>query len=297
LKKPNPAYVLYRVGRSIASAIPDRFAIRLAERAGTFASGRNADQRAVVRRNLSRVVGEADIEPLIDAAYRSYARYWIEALRMPKPGLEEIKRRTTHEGLEHLERYRKEGRGVIIVLPHVGSYDVAGAWVASLGWKILAVAEEVEPPELFEMFKNLRKGVGVEILPHGKGSTARALLTALKEGSAIGLVADRDIAGTGIMVPFFGEETLIPNGPAVLALRTGSPIVVGAVYQRPEGYHAVVLEPIEVELERRSAPGRVEELTREVVSRMEDLIRREPGQWHLFQPNWPSDPGYAHSRV
>ena len=68
--------------------------------------------------------------------------------------------------------------------------------------------------------------------------------------------------------------------------------IVGALFQRPHGrYHGIVLEPIEVELERKSEPGRVESLTREVVSRMEDLIRREPGQWHLFQPNWPCRPG------
>ena len=191
MKKPNPAYVLYRAGRSVASAIPDRFAIGLAERAGNLASGRNADQRAVVRRNLSRVVGSAGVEPVIDAAYRSYARYWIEALRMPKPGLQAIHDRTTHEGLEHLERYRKDGRGVIIVLPHVGSYDIAGAWISSLGWKIVAVAEEVEPPELFEMFRDLRRGVGVEIL-----GIVQAVLQFMNDTRQIGsLVISLAIAG------------------------------------------------------------------------------------------------------
>lgn len=293
---PDPAYLLYRAGRTVASAIPDGVAIRLAERAGTLAGKISAGQREVVRRNLRRVVGDEGLEGTVDAAYRSYARYWIEALRMPKPGLAEIARRTSIDGLEHLERYRVDGRGVVVVIPHVGSYDVAGAWIASLGWRVLAVAEELEPPELFEMFRDLRRNVGVEIVPAGKGASARALLTALREGSAVGLVSDRDISGSGIMIPFFGEETSIPNGPAVLALRTGSPILVGALYQRPGGrYHGVILDPIEVEAERRSDPQRVRELTIEIVARMEDLIRREPGQWHLFQPNWPSDPGYRHS--
>ena len=252
----------------------------------------NAKRRAVVARNLSRVLREDQVERKVDEAFRSYARYWMEALRLPKPGREEINRRTDVEGLENISRFLDAGRGVVFVTPHIGSYDVAGAWLASYGWRILAVAEELEPPELFEMFCRLRASVGVEVLPAGRSSTARALLAALRDGGAAGLVADRDISGSGILVPFFGEETFVPGGPAVLALRTGAPIVVGALYQRPRRrYQAVLLDPIEVEAGRADAQ-RVRLITGEIVARMEDLIRREPGQWHLFQPNWPSDPGY-----
>ncbi len=284
---------MYRFGRLASSAIPDAALFRLAEVAGTAVARANGNKRAVVRRNIARVV-DHDIDHMVDEAFRSYARYWTEALRLPKPGGREIAKRTTVEGLENLSRYLDAGRGVVFVSPHLGSYDVAGAWLATNGWRVLAVAEELEPPELFEMFCALRRSIGVEIVPAGKASSARALLSALHSGASVGLVADRDIAGSGIEIEFFGEKTLLPNGPAVLALRTGSPIVVGALLQRPGGrYHAVALEPIEVE-ETKSDPAKVRELTEEVARRMESLISREPGQWHLFQPNWPSDPGYRH---
>jgi KDO2-lipid IV(A) lauroyltransferase len=289
------AYAIYRAGRTIAGLVPDAISLRLAEGAGFAASRLNGGQRAVVRRNMARVVGERNVDRYVDEAYRSYARYWIEALRMPKPGSAAIKARTTSEGLDELAKRLDEGRSVIFVSPHLGSYDVAGAWLASNGWRVLAVAEELEPPELFDMFCELRASVGVEILPVGKGATARTLLTALREGAIAGLIADRDIAGSGIEVEFFGEKTKIPNGPAVLALRTGAALAVGALFQRPGGrYHAVVLDPIDVEA-GKTDPDRVRALTEQVVKQMEELIRREPGQWHLFQPNWPSDPGYRHA--
>ena len=255
----------------------------------------NRRKRAVVRRNLARIVGARDLERTIDEAFRSYARYWVETLRIPKPGSDEIRKRTTVEGIEGLAKHLDAGQGVIFVVPHIGSYDVAGAWVASHGWRVIAIAEELEPPELFELFSSLRGSVGVEVLPVGKGSSARALLNGLRSGAAVGLVADRDISGSGIEVEFFGDKTLIPNGPAVLALRTGAPIAVGALFQRPRGrYHGVVLEPIAVEA-AKSDPEKVRHITEAIVAKMEELIRREPGQWHLFQPNWPSDPGYRHS--
>jgi lauroyl/myristoyl acyltransferase len=292
---PDPSYLLYRTGRSIASAIPDVALFRLAESGGVAVARVNAKKRSVVRRNMARVVRAQDVDAAVDQAFRSYARYWMEALRLPKPGREEIRRRTTVEGLDNIAKYLDSGRGVIFVSPHIGSYDVAGAWLASYGWRIIAVGEELKPPELFEMFCRLRASVGVEVLAAGKGSTARALLNGLRTGAAVGLVADRDISGSGIEVDFFGEKTFLPNGPVVLSLRTGAPLVVGALYQRPEGrYHAVLLDPIDVEA-GKAEPDRVRMLTQQVVAHMEELIRREPGQWHLFQPNWPSDPGYRHS--
>jgi phosphatidylinositol dimannoside acyltransferase len=290
--RSEPAYLLYRAGSAVASAIPDVAVFRAAEAAGSLVARGNRGKREVVRRNLARVVPPERLEEAVDEAFRSYARYWVEALRLPKPGTEEIRKRTTAEGLDELTERLNEGHGVIFVAPHLGSYDVAGAWLASHGWRIIAVAEELNPPALFDHFTRLRASVGVEVLPVGKGSTARTLLTALRSGAVVGLVADRDISGSGIDIEFFGETTKLPSGPAVLALRTGAPIAVGALFQRPGGrYHAVVLEPIHVEA-GKADPERVRELTMAVARQMEELIRREPGQWHLFQPNWPSDPGY-----
>jgi KDO2-lipid IV(A) lauroyltransferase len=289
---PDPTYLLYRFGQLAASNLPEGLLFAAAHRVGTAVAHRNLARREVVRRNLARVVPADRLEEVVDEAFRGYARYWVETLRIPKPGTDEIRRRTTSEGLEGLSRLLDDGRSVIFVSGHIGSYDVAGAWLASHGWRVMTIAEEVNPPALFDMFVGLRRSVGIEVHPLGKGSSARALLTGLREGAAVGLVADRDISGSGIEVEFLGEKTKLPDGPAVLALRTGAPIAVGALYQRPAGrYHAVVLDPIEVEPGKADA-GRVREITEAVTRNIEELIKREPGQWHLFQPNWPSDPGY-----
>lgn len=288
-----PAYLLYRTGSAAASVVPEPVLLRAADLAGSLVARFNARRREVVRRNLARVVGHDAADEAVEEAFRSYARYWVETLRVPRPGTDEIRRRTTVEGLDNLAKHLDAGQGVVFVTPHVGSYDVAGAWLAAQGWRVVAVAEELEPPALFELFRELRRSVGIEVHPLGHASTARALLSALRSGAAVGLVADRDISGSGIEVPFFGDPTWLPTGPAVLALRTGAPICAGALYQRPGGaWHGVVLDPIPVE-QGRADPDRVRELTIEMARRLEELVRREPGQWHLFQPNWPSDPGYA----
>lgn len=123
----------------------------------------------------------------------------------------------------------------------------------------------------------------------------RALLTALREGRLVALVADRNIGGRGIEVEFFGERTSLPAGPAVLALRTGAVLLPGASYFRSGGGHRVVVRP-PVTVPPAGTPRRVGVMTQELAHRFEDLIREAPTQWHLVQPNWPSDREFLSAR-
>jgi phosphatidylinositol dimannoside acyltransferase len=105
----------------------------------------------------------------------------------------------------------------------------------------------------------------------------------------VGLVADRDLVGNGIEVEFFGETTTLPAGPAVLALRSGAALMPSAVFQHPNRRcHGVIRPPIDCTRQGRFRED-VTRITRQLAVEMEDLIRRAPEQWHMFQANWPSD--------
>jgi KDO2-lipid IV(A) lauroyltransferase len=105
----------------------------------------------------------------------------------------------------------------------------------------------------------------------------------------VGLLADRDLAGNGVEVEFFGERTTLPAGPALLALRSGAPLMPCAIYQRRHGlYHAVLQPPLDSTRSGRMRQD-VHRLTQDMAHALEELIRLAPEQWHLFQPNWPSD--------
>ena len=119
------------------------------------------------------------------------------------------------------------------------------------------------------------------------------MLQALRNNEVVCLLSDRDIQGGGIEVEFFGERTTLPAGPATLGLRAGAPILPVAVYftRRVNGHHAIVRPPLDAE-RRGKLREDVTRLTQDLAHELEYLIRRAPEQWHLFQPNWPSDPGY-----
>jgi len=154
--------------------------------------------------------------------------------------------------------------------------------------------EAIEPPELFEWFVELRSKLGMNVIALGP-SAGREVIAALKRNDVVCLLCDRDIQRSGIEVEFFGEPTTLPGGPATLALRTGAALLPTAVYftDRTDGHFGVVRPPIATERGDEGLRVDVERVTQALTVELEHLIRRAPQQWHMFQPNWPSDPGYT----
>jgi KDO2-lipid IV(A) lauroyltransferase len=146
----------------------------------------------------------------------------------------------------------------------------------------------VEPPELAEWFVGLRASLGIEVVPlDSKAGTAYT--RALGANRVLALLCDRDVAGGGVEVEFFGERTTLPAGPATLALRTGAPLVPATIYfTESGGHHGIARPPLDT-TRRGKLREDVARITQDLAHELEDLIRQAPEQWHLLQPNWPSD--------
>jgi len=249
------------------------------------ASPKSARDRHFVALHQSRARGVAlegaARKAAVREAFASYARYWMESLRLPSLSPEEVDARFTIEGLEHIRAALDAGTGAILALPHVGGWEVGGSWLARQGVPLTAVVEALKPPELFSWFSDLRRSQGFNVIPLTK-SAGISVVRALRANRIVALVSDRDIAGGGVEVEFFGERTTLPAGPAALAARLGVPLLPTAVYFKGDGHHAVVRPPLSTE-------GDATTITQALAHQLEDLIRAAPEQWHLFQPNWPSD--------
>lgn len=248
-------------------------------------------RKVMVARHAARARGRPldgrEERAAVQAAIASYARYWVESLRLPAMDPVVVDRRFSIEGLEHIAAAREAGAGAILALPHVGGWEVGGSWFVRQGFPLAVVVEPVKPPELFEWFAGLRRSFGFTVIPLGKGAGGE-VMRALRANQVVALVTDRDIAGGGVEVEFFGEKTTLPGGPAVFALRTGAPLLPTAVYFDGDGHHAVVRPPLPVQRLGRLGEDSAR-LTQALASELEGLIRAAPEQWHLLQPNWPSD--------
>lgn len=283
----------YRTGARVASAVPDRVGGAIAVALGRALRHAMRSRAAQSRRHLARAsderIGAADLDAAVAGAFASYGRYWFELFRLPHVAPAEIEARFTIDGWEHIASGLDRGCGVVLALPHLGGWEWAGAWLqAAHGVGPFVVAEAVEPRELFDWFREVRGEMGMEMVAHDDGAAAKAL-AALRANRIVCLVADRDLEGNGVEVEFFGERTTLPAGPALLAIRTGAPLLAAAVYfTAGGGHHADVGAPLDT-ARRGSLRDDVVRVTQGLAHEFERLIRVAPEQWHLLQPNWPSD--------
>lgn len=278
---------------SCIAALPEPVALGLGNVVGDVLYRVRHEHRAMVKANLRRVLGSQHGDALLldrwaRRSFRAYARYWVEGARLPRTSPGEVVQNTFVDGLHYLHEGAAAGKGTILALPHIGSWEYGGAFLATQDLPMTAVAERIEPPALFDYFVEQRAAMGLTIVPLDRQSGG-TLLSTLRGGGLVGLLCDRDIEGTGIEVEFFGERTTMPGGAATLALRTGATLCTGAVYSGPGRDHRALVEPPLDTTRTGSLRADVARVTQDIATRLEGLIRRAPEQWHVFQPLWLAD--------
>jgi phosphatidylinositol dimannoside acyltransferase len=286
------SYLVMRTVEWFGMRLPRPLGLALGEAALRVQMRRRPSQRRTVAENLARVLGHPPDSPLVDRAveecYRLYGRYWYETFALRTMPPEEVNWRFTIEGTEHIDRALQTGRGYVLALPHMGNWDAAGHMLCINGYRMTAVAEELKPRSVYELFLRHRRALGMGIVPLSNSSRAgQALLRLLRENEIITLVADRDLTGRGVEVEMFGAPRVLPAGPAYLSLTTGAPLSASAVYTTEKGWYCRIEPPLEIE---RTGDTRtdVAALTRLLAERFERFIASAPTDWHMFQPFWPS---------
>jgi len=284
------AYLALRAGVGIVGLLPAGLARSLGEFGGwiwhRFATGR----RTMAQRHMRRVLGpDADAAAAAKKVMVSYGRYWAEALWARSRRVPQMMAGTTVVGLDKLVNAREQGIGMIYALPHMGNWEAAAPVSVDVDVPVLAVAEKLANERITDWFTAMRAEFGIEIvLATGSATVMRSLEEGLAENKAVALLSDRDLKGRGVEVEFFGEKTTMPAGPATLALRTGAPLFPCGCYFTDDGHHIVVKDPIPMPTDG-TRTEKIQKITQDLAYELEAIIREAPMQWHLVQPNWPSD--------
>jgi len=234
---------------------------------------------------LGRPPGSLEVRRKALAAYRSYARYVVELMRLPRLTAEQAAALVDTSTLLPLEAYWKEsGKGLILTSPHIGNLEGVARGIARHGWPIAAIADDSSFPELFEMLKAQRKAWGVTLIPW---RNLRDLFGVLRRNEILALIIDWGYRAEDIPVRMFGAWTTLPAGPAALAAKTGAPIVHIAIRRSADGrtYEVNHSAPI---LVSSSDPGELQRATQAIADALAATIAAAPEQWYSFKPVWPS---------
>jgi phosphatidylinositol dimannoside acyltransferase len=288
----------------LACRLPEGPLVAVAEWSGSLTYRLAPERAARARRNLRRVVrylaehdmadartraAAADpraLERLVRSAFQHHARYYLEILRAPGLDFAGFDDRIVVENPAEVDAAFARDVPLIFISGHIGPIELPGLYLANRsGQHVVAPMETLDDPELQGWFVRTRSAFGVRIV--GLREARRALSGALKRGEHVGLVADRDVSGGGVDVPFFGAPAPIPVGPAFLAVESGAPIYLAGIWRTGRLTYRGRLDEVPVAAEG-SRRARIEATVAAEVAGFERLIARAPDQWTaVFSPIWP----------
>ena len=280
----------YATGWAAVRRMPEQAAYSLFDRIADRIWSRRGKQILQLEKNLRRVMPDADAAEIRTASkqgMRSYFTYWCDAFRMPDwpeeriLGLDPL-------GEHHIEAALAAGKGLVIVSPHAGNYDHGAAFLAQKYGSMTTVMERLKPESLFERFVEFRESLGMEVRGTGEPNVVDLLVDRVAANRIVCLVGDRDLSRNGIPVTFFGEETKMPPGPALTALRTGAPLLAVSFWYDGRRSRCEVFPPVEFP---RDAPASeaIPIATQAIADDLALGIGRHPVDWHMLQRLWLAD--------
>ena len=275
---------LFRLGWRTAHRIPRPLVAGALAVAAHVAVRRPGRHVQTLRRNLALTTGRPVDDRLLRAAVRSHLRNVYEMLALPGWRSEDVLARIETVN-ESQMRAAYASTGAVVVLPHSGNWDLAGAYAQLTAMPVTTVAEAL-PSEDFAAFVAFRERLGMQVLSHRDPTVIGELLGALRAGRLVCLLGDRDLVGSGVPVQWAGHPITMPAGPAVVARRSGAVLIPIVCQYTPRGMRIVFSDPIP----HRSGRDGLVAMSQEVADFFVATLARQPEDWHMLQPFFPADP-------
>ena len=280
-------YLLYLFAWKLIAVLPEKSAYKLADYVSDRIYKKNGKGIKRLRGNYGRVMPEYSsqkLEELTKLGMRSYLRYWFDTFRLSKWSKNRIIS-TTQVIRENLLRDPiLSKQGCIVALPHAGNWDHAAAYFCSTGITLTAVVEKLKPEAIFKKFLAYRQSIGIEAISH-KEKTIPILTQRLQAGKLIALVADRDMSRNGMEVNFFGKTSKMPSGPAILAIKTGAPLITAYVRYTSGGIEIIFDETLKP-TNSGSEEEQIKIITQSMADNFAKRIKENPVDWHMLQRIW-----------
>jgi KDO2-lipid IV(A) lauroyltransferase len=285
-------YGLYVFGFYVLKVLPIRACYLLAD---LFANVYYLFSRRDIyslRENLKVILPEGTdnktINKYIRKVFRNFARYLVDFLKLSKITQEYFNKKIEVHGFHNLDKCLSEGKGAIIVAPHMGNWELGAALTAAKGYPLTAIVLKHADERIDDFFTRQRSINNLNVVP--LGMQLKQCFTVLKQNGFLAIAGDKDYTSGGDYVDFFGKKAVIPTGAAAFSIKTGSPIIVcTCIRKENDEFRLVYEEPIKPE-ETGDYKKDLHSLMGKYLSSFEKHIREHPDQWYAFQEIWKQEP-------
>jgi Kdo2-lipid IVA lauroyltransferase/acyltransferase len=280
-------YVLLRVVIMVIDMFPYRMGPHLGRILGRIIRLIDRKHARIAVKNLEKSRGVCppdEIPAFIDRVYEHMGLGIVEMLNIPRL-LErhQVEHYCRFERFHVVEEARAGGKGLIVVIGHLGNWELCGLAVVLAGIPIHSLARPIDNPWVDRWLHRYRTQTGQEIIPkyHAIGSMIRVL----QKNEVLIVQIDQDARHSGVYVNFFGRPASTHRSPAVLALKYGTPIVVANIYREGGFHYCVLSDPIHPEAFKAAADP-IKALTQAYSEKFEECVRAHPDQWFWVHDRW-----------
>lgn len=290
---------LIRLFRSVIPRLPWTVLYAVGDLLGLLFYHAAGQRRRVAFQNLELALGDrfspAQREALALRSCQHVVKTMLEFVRLPELSTADLTARVPFTGAEQLEAALNAGKGAILITPHLGNWEFMAARVSAAGFPLTVVGRDAANPAVAEFVSWLRTSAGTRVLP--KRQSLRNVLAVLRENEVLGILPDQHAGEGGVVHPFFGVPTPMHAIPALLARRTGAPLVAGAATRDRRNRLQLTLLPPLYAPRTDDRKRDVDQCLRQVIQVMEQLIRAHPDQWLWIHKRWrPESDGRSGSK-
>lgn len=245
-------------------------------------------RKKVAEENLTRAFPEFDqekIKNIVFNCYRNFIISLIEILYMPAMDKESLINFLPAHNSDIIKKKYEEGNGVILLSAHFGNWEYIAASVsARLNIPFHVVVKPQRNPYVNNWMNSIRTKWVNKIIP--LGISIRQVYKELKNRNIVAMVADQRGPSDGIRIKFFNINTAVYAGPAILAIKTGAPIIYGLTVRQPDYSYKIILEEINLENLPLVEEDKIIEITQRHSSFLEKFIKQYPEQWLWMHKRW-----------
>lgn len=248
-------------------------------------------RRGVALENLKRVFPdrtEAWRRATASALYRNLGRNLAELMRFPRMSRTDILNLVEFKGREHFDRALKEGRGAMLITAHFGNWELYGAAIASAGYPLSMVVYPQHNLRVDGRLNQLRRSKGSEIIY--KRDAAREIFRALRQNRFVAVLIDQDAGADGIFCDFLGHPASTPRGPALLAYKTGAPLIPGAIVRQAGGRHIGYVHGLVYPDTSKPADVELIRITSQLNRIISGYVLEHPDHWYWVHRRWKTRP-------